>query len=94
MKVFDILNEFIESKKHGVKLRTYLFYKQQANTYIKDNIGIIDINDLTQDDVDNFIVGLYEKYFRLFNKRKQDCSFYNIYLDCQQRTNKNVNDLS
>ena len=60
MKVFDILNEFIESKKHGVKLRTYLFYKQQANTYIKENIGIIDINDLTQDDVDNFIVGLYE----------------------------------
>lgn len=60
MKVFDIVNEYIETKKHGVKLRTYLFYKQQSNTYIKDNIGEIDIKVLLQDDVDNFIIGLYE----------------------------------
>jgi len=61
MLLNEIVNEYLEQQKYAIKQRTYLFYKQIINIHILDEIGEIELDNLTQNKLNDFIINKYEK---------------------------------
>ena len=47
MKLNEIVDEYLEQQKYAIKQRTNLFYKQIINIHILDEIGEIELDNLT-----------------------------------------------
>ena len=60
MKLKEVIKEQIESKKYSIKERTYLFYKQQVFIHIEEEIGNIDLKEITQDVINDYIINKYK----------------------------------
>ena len=60
MKLINVVNEFLNEKKYGIKKRTFLFYNQMINLHIANEIGDVELNDLTQNKLNEFIINKYE----------------------------------
>lgn len=61
MKFIELVREHIEYTKPTVKIRTYYNYTQYANCYIANHeIGNKDIRRIKQDELNQFLVYLYE----------------------------------
>lgn len=60
MKLKEVIKEQIESKKYSIKERTYFFYRQLLLNHIEEEIGNIDLKEITQDVIDSYIINKYK----------------------------------